>query len=70
MAYLNHTHGAAQNASGLSDFFARVTEAWARRRLYRQTVAELRELSDRELADLQLSRSSIYSVAREAVYGK
>lgn len=36
---------------------------------YRQTIEELNALSDRDLADLQLSRFSIKAVAWEAVYG-
>lgn len=36
---------------------------------YRATVRELNDLSDRELNDLGLGRSSIRFVARMAVYG-
>lgn len=36
-------------------------------REYRRTIAELGGLSDRELADLGISRSDISSVARDAV---
>ncbi|WP_371157076.1 DUF1127 domain-containing protein [Jannaschia sp. 2305UL9-9] len=43
---------------------------WANWRLYRQTVNELSDLSNRELADLGLSRSMIRSIALEAAYGK
>jgi len=38
----------------------------ARHRKYRQTVAELAALSERELSDLGLSRADIRRVAREA----
>ncbi|UZD91724.1 DUF1127 domain-containing protein [Cognatishimia activa] len=38
-------------------------------RAYRRTVKELSELSNRELADLGLSRSGIRGTAIEAVYG-
>lgn len=38
-----------------------------RQKLYRQTVRELRALSNRELADIGLNRSMIRSVAREAM---
>lgn len=41
----------------------------AQYRLYRRTVAELRELSNRELADLGLNRSMVRQVAIDAVYG-
>lgn len=36
---------------------------------YRQTIKQLNNLSREELYDLGLSRSSIKSVANEAVYG-
>ncbi|MCW1917421.1 DUF1127 domain-containing protein [Rhodobacter sp. KR11] len=39
-----------------------------RRKVYNQTVFELNSLSDRDLADLGLSRSNIGAVAREAAY--
>jgi uncharacterized protein YjiS (DUF1127 family) len=35
-------------------------------KLYRQTVSQLSELSDRELADLGMSRFEIAAVARKA----
>ena len=41
----------------------------ARRRVYRQTVRELNELSPRDLADLGIHRSMIRRLAREAAYG-
>ena len=40
----------------------------ARRALYRRTVRELRDLSNRDLADLGIARCSIKSRAYEAVY--
>ena len=42
----------------------------AQRRVYRQTVNELSALSNRDLADLGLSRSDIRGVAFEAAYDK
>ena len=42
----------------------------ARRAVYAQTVRELNALTDRELADLGIARTSIAEVAREAAYGK
>jgi uncharacterized protein YjiS (DUF1127 family) len=48
---------------------ARFTKALADYRLYRATVAELAQLSDRDLCDLGLSRSMIRDIARESVYG-
>ena len=37
-------------------------------KLYRQTVSELSELSDRELADLGVARFDIAAVARKASF--
>jgi uncharacterized protein YjiS (DUF1127 family) len=37
-------------------------------KLYRQTVSQLSELSDRELADLGMSRFEIAAVARKAAF--
>jgi len=39
-------------------------------RLYKRTFDELSDLSDRDLADLGLTRASLRSVAHEAVYGR
>ena len=47
----------------ISHIFAAI-QRW---REYRRTIAELGGLSDRELADLGISRSDINTVAREAV---
>ncbi|SMR71266.1 Uncharacterized conserved protein YjiS, DUF1127 family [Aliiroseovarius halocynthiae] len=59
--------------AGLSDRFvatiARWKENFATRQTYRNTVKELSALSDRELYDLGINRSSIRLVARMAVYG-
>ncbi|WP_434802266.1 DUF1127 domain-containing protein [Paracoccus sediminicola] len=49
---------------------ARLQEARARRAVYRQTVAELNSLSNRELDDLGLNRSMITRIATEAAWGK
>ncbi len=40
----------------------------ARRKVYTQTISELQNLSDRELADLGLNRSIIRRVAFQAAY--
>lgn len=49
-----------------AEFSARLTEANAKRTLYRQTVSELSQLSSRELADLGIHRSQIKAIATEA----
>jgi uncharacterized protein YjiS (DUF1127 family) len=59
---------------GLGDRLAEIRRdlaaAWRAHRVYRQTLAELQELSTRELADLGLNRGSLKSAAFEATYGK
>lgn len=45
-------------------------EEWHRRRAYNKAVRELRALSERELADLGISRTMISRVAAEAAYGR
>ena len=44
-------------------------EEQRRRRLYTRTQAELASLSDRDLADIGISRLQIRDIAREAAYG-
>ena len=49
--------------------FARLRQSFADGRQYLATYNELNALSDRELADIGLSRLSIRDIALEAVYG-
>ncbi len=49
---------------------ARLATAIANYRLYRRTLAELGQLSNRELRDLGLSRFVIREVAYDAIYGR
>lgn len=71
MAYVNSSRAASFS---LADRFSGLTAQFkahlARRAVYNQTVRELLTLSDRELADLGISRSDIRAVAHEAAYGK
>lgn len=70
MAYVSTTRIAQPaGARRLDALFGALKTAIARRRLYAQTVAELNQLTDRELADLGLNRLNIPQVAREAAYG-
>jgi uncharacterized protein YjiS (DUF1127 family) len=46
--------------------FETLKSRYAKWRRYSRTVSELEALSNRDLADLGLSRSDIYRVAREA----
>lgn len=54
----------------LTAFFAASQDARARNAVYRQTVRELNQLTERELADLGIHRSSIQKIAHEAAYGR
>ncbi|WP_282026939.1 DUF1127 domain-containing protein [Limimaricola cinnabarinus] len=53
-------------ANGLTAITARLKAAIARNRVYRQTQRELSLLTDRDLADLGISRSAITQIARDA----
>lgn len=72
MAYVNTT--AHTDVLSLRDLFMRpvlsVKLMAHRRSVYRQTLAELSALSDRDLSDLGLHRSMITAVAKDAAYGK
>lgn len=62
----------AVGASLLDRLIATASEmraAYMRWKLYRRTLSALRDLSNRELTDLGLSRSMLRSVATDAVYG-
>lgn len=53
----------------ISDFLATSQKSFADHRLYVRTMSELKSLSNRELNDLGLSRSSLHDIAYQAVYG-
>lgn len=72
MAYATtHTHNHGLN---LGDRISALVSAYkagaARRRVYRQTVAELQGLSDLDLADLGIYRCDIHHVALDAANSK
>ena len=56
--------------NGVRSFFANLMGWTAENRAYYNTVAELSALSDRDLADIGISRSDIYTIAREAAKEK
>ncbi|MCE5974621.1 DUF1127 domain-containing protein [Sinirhodobacter sp. WL0062] len=56
--------------TGVARLFSGLSEALARRKVYRQTLRELKGLSSRELDDLGIHRSMITRIAMEAAYGK
>ncbi|RDW12956.1 DUF1127 domain-containing protein [Paracoccus thiocyanatus] len=71
MAVLDLIHGGAHrgNNGAIAKFVSDLRDHLARRAVYRQTMRELGELSNRELADLGLNRGAIRSVAYEAAWG-
>ncbi|KGJ06796.1 Uncharacterized conserved protein YjiS, DUF1127 family [Paracoccus halophilus] len=69
MAVLVLNQNNVRNTGRIAKFVADLRDNMARRSVYRQTLRELDELSDRDLNDLGLSRSSIRSVAYEAAWG-
>lgn len=64
MAYVNTTL-APNFADRMRSILTAVKTRRAQNRLYRQTVRELSQLSNRELADLGLSRYEIRRIALE-----
>ncbi len=71
MAYVTTTRIAAPSRARRSTgLIGALKTAFAQRRVYAQTLAELNQLNDRELADLGISRLSIAQVAHEAAYGR
>ncbi|WP_322893400.1 MULTISPECIES: DUF1127 domain-containing protein [unclassified Yoonia] len=54
----------------LSGFRVNLADKLAKRKVYLTTLRELQSLSNRDLADLGLSRSDIRFIAMEAAYGK
>lgn len=57
-------------ADRIGNFLAGLNDNRRRYGVYRQTLRELNELTDRELSDLGLHRAEIDSIALEAAYGK
>lgn len=71
MAYVNSSRAASFSlADRISGVLAQIKVQIARRSVYNQTVRELVQLTDRELADLGIARADIHAVAHEAAYGK
>ena len=70
MAYVNTTRVAQKGLlDRLSVLKDAVVNAVHQRRIYSQTVAELNALTDRELSDLGIARTTIREIAHEAAYG-
>ena len=73
MTALVNAYSSAPAASGLSGrisaAFQRMQERRARAAIYRRTVRELNELTNRDLDDLGINRSMISSIAHDAAWG-
>ena len=70
MAYVTEARPTTLNLfQRISEFRANLAAASAQRKMYTQTVNELNALSNRDLADLGLSRSMINGIAYETAYG-
>ena len=70
MAYATNATTTTAAAGGLRDRLSAIRAAWSQWRVYRRTLDELSELSDRELSDLGVARGSIRAIALEAAYGR
>jgi uncharacterized protein YjiS (DUF1127 family) len=70
MAHIAENIGVQAVAGQGRGLISRLADALARRRVYRQTYAELSALSTRELTDLGITRSMISRLSYEAAYGK
>jgi len=60
---------AADVERNTEDLAGRIRRAVGNFRAYRTTLADLGGLSDRQLADLGMSRDRLKGIARGAVYG-
>jgi hypothetical protein len=54
----------------LSGVHATLSDKMAKRKVFLTTLRELQSLSNRDLADLGLSRAALRGIAMEAAYGK
>ena len=71
MAYATETRAAGGSlVQKISEFRAHIADRFAKYQTYRETMNELGSLTDRDLADLGLSRGDMHRVAVEAAYGK
>lgn len=67
MAFITDNRTATVSiADRFAAFASKFAEAYAQRKLYNTTYRELNALSNRELADLDIHRSMIKSIALEA----
>ncbi len=71
MAYATETRtGVLSVGQRINEFRATLEDRLAKYKMYRATMLELNTLSDRDLADLGISRAMIKDIAATAAYGK
>lgn len=70
MAHASDIRVAGFDFSRIAALRETLATRYANFRMYRATMNELYDLSDRELADLGLCRANIRSLAIETAYGK
>ncbi|MBF9043837.1 DUF1127 domain-containing protein [Rhodobacterales bacterium HKCCE4037] len=71
MAYVSSNRAQSETLTGrFAALRADAAQAYSNWRVYRTTLNELNQLSDREMADLGLHRSMVRRIALEAAYGK
>ncbi|GHA52264.1 hypothetical protein GCM10008927_17050 [Amylibacter ulvae] len=69
MAFLTQTQTKPSLLNILADKIDGLKKSYAQYRVYARTVAELSELSTRDLNDLGIGRGQIRAIARDAAYG-
>lgn len=71
MAYATQTQRATGGSAWLwlGDLRSTFADRTAKYRLYRRTLGELANLTDRDLADLGIHRADIRDIAADAAYG-
>ncbi len=62
------TRNVAAPNNRLTGMIGGVSHRWSQYKTYRNTLDELEALTDRELADLGISRLSLRSIAYKAAY--
>ena len=70
MASVTTTYTAGQTGNRFSTVRADLRQRFEAWKIYRRTLNELAQLSDRDLTDLGLHRSGIRGIALETAYGK
>lgn len=64
-AFSGYDLGEATTLNRVHRLYAKGAEWWQERRAYNETINELSGLSDRDLADIGISRADIPSIARQ-----